>query len=305
MRPDLDDSHTIHWHGFRNAIPIFDGTPELSIAWASNRTFPYFYRAAPPRHLHVPLPLRGRRARPDGHDRHRLRAAGAGPEVRVQRRVDGVRPRVLVAPERGRRRAPTTGSSRCRSSSGPNTGRSSGSSTGARTRTRSSARRPLAAAAGAHDPDLDNQPISSLIQVRRRRPRAPAHLEPRLRAALDGAAGITMTVVGEDATPADGHGPPGPQLQDEHDLHRAGREPRRAVHRPAVRRRDGVRYLDATDRTTATSSRTATTTGSDERRTRPRARRDGHRGAGLRPSNAPPSAPGTQRPRKPMRSART
>lgn len=42
-RPDLDDSHTIHWHGFRDAIPIFDGTPEMSIAVGVNRTFPYFY----------------------------------------------------------------------------------------------------------------------------------------------------------------------------------------------------------------------------------------------------------------------
>ena len=42
-RPDLDDSHTIHWHGFRDAIPLFDGTPELSIAVGVNRTFPYAY----------------------------------------------------------------------------------------------------------------------------------------------------------------------------------------------------------------------------------------------------------------------
>ena len=42
-RPDLDDSHTIHWHGFRDAIPAFDGTPEMSIAVGVNRTFPYFY----------------------------------------------------------------------------------------------------------------------------------------------------------------------------------------------------------------------------------------------------------------------
>ena len=32
VRPDLVDGHTIHWHGFRNAIPLFDGVPELSIA---------------------------------------------------------------------------------------------------------------------------------------------------------------------------------------------------------------------------------------------------------------------------------
>ena len=31
QRPDLVDSHTIHWHGFRNALPIFDGVPEMSI----------------------------------------------------------------------------------------------------------------------------------------------------------------------------------------------------------------------------------------------------------------------------------
>ncbi len=46
-RPDLDDAHTIHWHGFRNATAIFDGTPEMSIAVPPNRTFPYFYH---PRH---------------------------------------------------------------------------------------------------------------------------------------------------------------------------------------------------------------------------------------------------------------
>jgi FtsP/CotA-like multicopper oxidase with cupredoxin domain len=43
-RPDLDDSHTIHWHGFRNAIALFDGVPEVSIAVPVNRTFPYFFR---------------------------------------------------------------------------------------------------------------------------------------------------------------------------------------------------------------------------------------------------------------------
>lgn len=44
FRPDLADSHTIHWHGFRNAIALFDGVPEVSIAVPPNRTFPYFYR---------------------------------------------------------------------------------------------------------------------------------------------------------------------------------------------------------------------------------------------------------------------
>lgn len=44
MRPDLDDSHTIHWHGFRNPNAIFDGVPEVSIAVPPARSFPYFYR---------------------------------------------------------------------------------------------------------------------------------------------------------------------------------------------------------------------------------------------------------------------
>ena len=47
-RPDLDDAHTIHWHGFRNAIAIFDGTPEMSIAVPPNRTFPYYYQPRDP-----------------------------------------------------------------------------------------------------------------------------------------------------------------------------------------------------------------------------------------------------------------
>jgi FtsP/CotA-like multicopper oxidase with cupredoxin domain len=44
-RPDLDDSHTIHWHGFRNPLAYFDGVPELSVAVPVGRDFPYFFRA--------------------------------------------------------------------------------------------------------------------------------------------------------------------------------------------------------------------------------------------------------------------
>lgn len=43
-RPDLDDSHTIHWHGFRNPNAIFDGVPEVSVSVPPSRDFPYFYR---------------------------------------------------------------------------------------------------------------------------------------------------------------------------------------------------------------------------------------------------------------------
>ena len=44
VRPDLDDAHTIHWHGFRNQITIFDGVPEASIAVPPGRNFDYFFR---------------------------------------------------------------------------------------------------------------------------------------------------------------------------------------------------------------------------------------------------------------------
>ena len=48
MRPDLVDGHTIHWHGFVNAIPLFDGVPELSISVPIGRSFTYFYRPHDP-----------------------------------------------------------------------------------------------------------------------------------------------------------------------------------------------------------------------------------------------------------------
>jgi FtsP/CotA-like multicopper oxidase with cupredoxin domain len=47
-RPDLADAHTVHWHGFRNAVSLFDGTPEMSISVPPGRTFPYFYQPREP-----------------------------------------------------------------------------------------------------------------------------------------------------------------------------------------------------------------------------------------------------------------
>ncbi len=44
LRPDLVDGHTLHWHGFRNAIPFYDGVPESSIAVPIGRNFTYVYR---------------------------------------------------------------------------------------------------------------------------------------------------------------------------------------------------------------------------------------------------------------------
>jgi FtsP/CotA-like multicopper oxidase with cupredoxin domain len=48
FRPDLFDSHTIHWHGFRAPETLFDGVPEVSIAVPEFRQFPYFYRPHDP-----------------------------------------------------------------------------------------------------------------------------------------------------------------------------------------------------------------------------------------------------------------
>jgi len=48
IRPDLTDSHTIHFHGFRNALPIFDGVPEMSIGVPIGREITYFYRPHDP-----------------------------------------------------------------------------------------------------------------------------------------------------------------------------------------------------------------------------------------------------------------
>jgi FtsP/CotA-like multicopper oxidase with cupredoxin domain len=47
-RPDLDDSHTIHYHGFPNQITIYDGVPEASISVPVGRDFVYFYKPLEP-----------------------------------------------------------------------------------------------------------------------------------------------------------------------------------------------------------------------------------------------------------------
>jgi FtsP/CotA-like multicopper oxidase with cupredoxin domain len=48
VRPDLGDGHTIHWHGFRNANPWFDGVPEMSISVPIGRDFAYYYQPRDP-----------------------------------------------------------------------------------------------------------------------------------------------------------------------------------------------------------------------------------------------------------------
>lgn len=57
MRPDLTDPHTLHWHGFRNVIPYFDGEPSGSVAIPTGGLFTYVYRPRDPGtymyHCHV------------------------------------------------------------------------------------------------------------------------------------------------------------------------------------------------------------------------------------------------------------
>jgi FtsP/CotA-like multicopper oxidase with cupredoxin domain len=56
-RPDLFDPHSIHWHGFPNAAPIFDGMPDASIAINMNASQTYYYNVVFPGtymyHCHV------------------------------------------------------------------------------------------------------------------------------------------------------------------------------------------------------------------------------------------------------------
>jgi len=47
-RPDLDDSHTIHFHGFPNQIPLYDGVPELSLSVPVGRDFTYYFKPRDP-----------------------------------------------------------------------------------------------------------------------------------------------------------------------------------------------------------------------------------------------------------------
>jgi hypothetical protein len=57
LRPDLTDAHTLHWHGFRNVIPFFDGEPTGSVSVPVGQFFTYVYRPRDPGtymyHCHV------------------------------------------------------------------------------------------------------------------------------------------------------------------------------------------------------------------------------------------------------------
>ncbi|MBI3776569.1 MAG: multicopper oxidase domain-containing protein [Gammaproteobacteria bacterium] len=57
MRPDLFDAHTVHFHGFPNAAPVFDGEPESTFGINMGSTLTYFYNVVEPGtflyHCHV------------------------------------------------------------------------------------------------------------------------------------------------------------------------------------------------------------------------------------------------------------
>lgn len=57
QRPDLIDPHSVHWHGFRHAIPFFDGEPFSTLGVPIGRSFKYVFRPRDPGtymyHCHV------------------------------------------------------------------------------------------------------------------------------------------------------------------------------------------------------------------------------------------------------------
>ena len=110
LRPDLFDAHTLHWHGFRNAIPFFDGEPTGLCVGAGGRDFTYFYRPREPgtymyhchvedvEHVHMGMTgLVFVRPLQDGQ------YIGGFTQVHLQRRqrLDRLRPRVRDVPLRG------------------------------------------------------------------------------------------------------------------------------------------------------------------------------------------------------------
>ncbi|MBI5576784.1 MAG: multicopper oxidase domain-containing protein [Deltaproteobacteria bacterium] len=48
LRPDLFDPHSVHYHGFPNAAPIFDGVPDASTVAVPGASFTYFYHQVGP-----------------------------------------------------------------------------------------------------------------------------------------------------------------------------------------------------------------------------------------------------------------
>lgn len=56
-RPDLNDPHTVHWHGYPNQAPFFDGLPEAALAVKLGSIITFYYKPVFPGtyfyHCHV------------------------------------------------------------------------------------------------------------------------------------------------------------------------------------------------------------------------------------------------------------
>ena len=92
QRPDLFDAHTLHFHGFRDVIPFFDGEPTRIGGGARPQRLHLRVPTEGSRHLHVPLPRGGHRARPDGHDRARVHPSRQQRQHGVRDQRDAVQP---------------------------------------------------------------------------------------------------------------------------------------------------------------------------------------------------------------------
>ena len=249
QRPDLTDSHTIHWHGFDMPSPLNDGVPEVSVAVPIGKQLTYFYR--PHRegtymyhcHFedveHVQMGMTGIvfvRPLQDGTSHRRLH------QVRLQRRrrLDRLRPPLRDPAQRDLDERSTTATATSRRSIAtdydpqwftlngrcypqtvlPNDDPTLPAATADRARTtRTTATRRLQPAELGADP---GQP---------RRAGAAAAGQPRLPAARDAAARASRCTSSARtrrccATATRRH-----LVLDEHPLHRARRGARRAVRR--------------------------------------------------------------------------
>ena len=112
QRPDLFDEHTVHWHGFKNVIPFFDGEPTGSISIPQGQTFTYVYVSHDPGtymfhcHVedteHVHMGMTGIVFVRPAQDGTSLGGSRSSPTT--MGRLDGLRPRVRHVPQRGLRR---------------------------------------------------------------------------------------------------------------------------------------------------------------------------------------------------------
>ena len=190
QRPDLFDEHTVHWHGFKNVIPFFDGEPTGSVSVPQGQTFTYVYISHDPGtymfhcHVedteHVHMGMTGLVFVRPAQDGNTALYPSGKYAYNDGDGSTGLRPRVRAVPERGLGRLPLGGrphpAARMERLPGglrllngrvyPDTLLPNGSIAHATSHVRRATRRAtpncdLVAPAGR--PDLANQPLSSLI----------------------------------------------------------------------------------------------------------------------------------------------